>query len=123
MKKVTFYDYIPLLEILNEAIVIYDFEKILWANEEYAQLRGYDSPTEIIGLRTYDTVHPDEVEAARKASQDRAQKGKKTRGAWTMRNKDGSYRVLVSHATPLPSLDNTITMAIVRPVEENRKNE
>lgn len=115
--KPTFYDYIPLLEILNEAIVIYDDERILWANEEYARLRGYDRATEVIGLGTYSTAHPDEVDDAKEIIRERERTGKKTKGTWRMRKKDGSFVVLSSHSTVLPNLDNKIILAIVRPVE------
>lgn len=117
MKKTSFFEYLPLLEILNEAMVIYDMEKILWANEEYAQIRGYESATAIIGLGTSNTVHPDEEEKAKKIMVERFANGGKTRGIWRMRRIDGSYVKLEAHCTTLPNVDNSITFCVVRPIQ------
>ena len=116
MPKNTFYDYIPLLEILNEAIVIYDNDRIIWANEDYAKLRGYVKATDVIGTSMRDAVHPEEFNDAKKALLERARTGKGTKGTWRVKQKDGSYRPLVCHTTALPGLDNQITMAVVRPL-------
>lgn len=107
-----------MLEILNEAIVIFYMEKILGANEEYAQLRGYGSVTEIIGLGTSDTVHPEEEEKAIKIMKKRFETGNKTRGIWRMKMKDGSYVKLEAHCTTLLNVDNSITLGVVRTIQE-----
>ena len=112
-------EYIPVFEILNEAIVMYDTEKYIWMNDAYAQLRGYDSPRELIGTSIYDGIHPSEIQENIRAIAERVRTGKGSEGFWRLKKKDGSYLNVIGYASILPSLDNQITVAIIRPAKES----
>jgi PAS domain-containing protein len=45
----SYWDYIALLDVFNNAILIYDSERIYWVNHALVSLLGYDSSQEIIG--------------------------------------------------------------------------
>jgi PAS domain S-box-containing protein len=114
---VSYLDYLPVFETLNEAIVIFDNEKFLWVNDAYLKLKGLDSPDEIIGMPIFDGIHPGEVQEGMRVVSERAKTGKGSSGVWRLRRKDGSYQTVISHASILPNIEETVSVAIVRPVE------
>jgi len=111
-------EYIPVFETLNEAIAIYDKEKYIWVNDAYAQLRGFDSSGEIIGGSIYEGVHPSEIQENIRVIAERLRTGKNSKGFWRIQKKDGSYQKVVVHASVLPTFDNQITVAIIRPTQD-----
>ncbi len=112
----SYMDFIPVFEILNEAIVIFDSETILWTNEAYLTMMGY-APDEIIGKPALGRVHPDEVQEAIRNISEYTSTGERSSGTWRIRKKDGSYMTIVSHTSVLPGLEKTVTVSIVRPVD------
>ena len=115
-KKASFKDFIPVFETLNEAIVIFDNETILWTNEAYLNLMGY-APEDIIGKPTLGRVHPDEVQEAIRNISEYTRTGEGSSGTWRIRKKDGTYKTIISHTSVLPGLEKTVTVSIVRPVD------
>lgn len=111
-------DYIPVFEMLNEAITIYDDEKYIWVNEAYAKLRGYDTPDELIGTSIFNSISSEESQEQIRVLAERSRTGGRTKGIWKMRNKDGSFQPVITHASVLPSFDKPISVAIVRPVDD-----
>jgi two-component system, sporulation sensor kinase A len=120
--KTSFLDFLPVFDVLNEAIVIFDKEKYLWVNEAYATLRGYDSPDEIIGTSIFNGIHPDEAQENVRVLAERARTRKSTKGIWRVRKKDESYQPVVAHSSLLPDPENVITIAIIRPVDDEKRD-
>jgi PAS domain S-box-containing protein len=117
--EASYKDFIPVFETLNEAIVIFDNETILWTNEAYLTLMGY-TPDEIIGKPALGRVHPDEVQEAIRNISEYTSTGERSSGTWRIRKKDGSYKTIVSHTSVLPGLEKTVTVSVVRPIDQTQ---
>ncbi len=114
----SYLDFIPVFETLNEAIAIFDNEKFLWVNNAYLQLKELDSSNEIVGKPIFGGIHPDEVQEGIRVLSERTRMSKGSSGIWRIRRKDGSFQRVISHASILPNLEETVSVAIVRPVDE-----
>jgi len=87
-------------------------------NDAYAQLRGFDSSGEIIDTSIYDGVHPSEIQENIRVIAERLRTGKGSKGFWRIQKKDGSFQKVIVHASVLPTFDNQITVAIIRPTQD-----
>lgn len=115
-ENASYRDFIPVFETLNEAIVVFDHETILWVNEPYLEMMGYTAD-EIIGRPLLDRVHPDETQEAIRNISSYTKMGSKSSGVWRIRKKDGTYLTLVSHTSIIPDHERTVTVSIVRPLD------
>lgn len=115
--KASYMDYIPVFNTLNEAIIIFDTEKYLWANDAFAKIRGYDSPNELIGQSIFSNVHPDEIQEHTRVMAERSRTRENSKGVWRLRKKDGSYIPIIAHTSIIPDSNRGISVAIIRPVD------
>ena len=92
-------EYFEFLGTLNESIVVYNREKVIWANQKVANMMKYDSPDEILGTSPFSHVHPDLLIDFQKNVESRTDKLIKTSGLWRLRCKDGSYKTVQSNGS------------------------
>lgn len=116
-------DLIPLFDVFNEAILIYDSEQIHWVNEALISLLEYDSRDEIIGKSILSFIHSSSQQEATHQLKRFYQGVKRTGGVYTVIKKDGTHISVVSRGTQLPNIKETMLISIVRPVEEDPVDE
>jgi PAS domain S-box-containing protein len=115
----SFGDYIHFFDVFDDAILIYDSEKIHWVNQALVSLIGYDSREEVIGKNILSFLDPTSTQEATNQIQRLYQGVKITGGVYTVIKKDGTKVSVVSRGTQLPSSDAMLLISIVRPVEED----
>lgn len=92
-------DYIQFLETLNESIIIYTDDKVIWANKQLSDFLGYDSPDEVIGTHPFSHVHPDNLLDIEKNTKIRMRESIKSSGHWKLRTKQGTYKSVFSNGS------------------------
>ena len=110
---------IPLFDVFNEAILIYDSEQVHWVNEALVSLLEYDSREEIIGKNIISLIHPSSQQEGTHQLKRLYQGVKRTGGVYTALKKDGTTISVVSRGTQLPLTGETLLVSIVRPIEED----
>lgn len=109
-----FEEYSKFLSTLNESIVVYNKEKVVWANDKVTELMKYSSPDEIIGTSPFIHVHPDLLIDFQKNVETRTKTPQPTSGLWKLRCKDGSYRTIHSNGSVIVLDGKTYLISIFR---------
>ncbi|MCW4013196.1 MAG: PAS domain-containing protein [Candidatus Bathyarchaeota archaeon] len=112
-------DLIPLFDVFNEAMLIYDSEQIHWVNDALVVLLEYNSMEEIIGKNIISFLHPESQQEGTHQLKRLYQGVKRTGGIYTALKKNRTPVSVVSRGTQLPGTDETLLISIVRPVEED----
>ncbi len=92
-------EYFGFLGTLNESIIVYTRDKVVWANQKVSNMMKYDSPEAIIGTSPFNHVHPDLLIDFRKNVETRSEAALPTSGLWKLRCKDGSYKTIQSNGS------------------------
>lgn len=110
-------EYFRFLDTLNESIVVYDKEHVVWANDKVTRMMKYDDPEEIIGISPFSFIHPDHLIDLQKNIELRTSQPQNTSGLWKLRCKDGSYKAIHANGSVFMDGDKPYLVSILRETE------
>ena len=110
--------FFSLLETINEGVIIYNSEKILWINSSLVNLLGYDSPDDFIGKNVLNFIHFSNVQHATSQIEQLYMGKKLTGGVYKAKKKDGSLIPIVSRGSVLTNLSESALISFVRSIAD-----
>ncbi|TRO61060.1 PAS domain-containing protein [Candidatus Bathyarchaeota archaeon] len=111
-----------LLENINEGIIVYTSEKIIWVNGSLVNMLSYDSPDDFIGKNIFSFIDFSNIQHATSQIEQLYMGKKLTGGVYKVKTKDGSLIPIVSRGSVLenggePTLISFIRLVSDEPIE------
>lgn len=116
--------YQTLTESIQDALVISQDKKVVFANQELVRLLGYDSMDEIQHLTFRDVIYEEDLETINRNFEARIA-GKPAPEEYTFRikNRSGEIRTVLMHVKPLQYRDKPAVIATLKDITEFQQYE
>ncbi len=116
--------YRDLLENLSDAVIVLNAEKYLYANRAAADLLGFSTPTELVGLPSFSLVAPIDKEMVRRRTESRIRgEDEPDRYEITLLRSDGGLVTCEVNASRIIFEGSTASLGIHRDITKRKKDE
>ena len=92
-------EYFEFLGTLNESIVVYNQDRVVWVNQKVCNMLKYETSEGLIGTSPFSHIHPDLLIDFQKNIESWYDNQITTSGLWKLRCKDGEYKTIQSNGS------------------------
>ncbi|MGD2200729.1 MAG: GAF domain-containing protein, partial [Candidatus Bathyarchaeota archaeon] len=116
--------YRTLLEESLDAVFVLDTEKYLYANQNAAELLGFDNPSELVGQDAFEFVAPEDRERVRRVAVKRQRGGDvPSRYEFTLLNRQGVKIPVESHVSLIEYDGRPASLSFTRDITDRKRME